>query len=644
MCLRRTRSHKMGISNIDFRTKKDKTNMAIFMPWQFPKFLGTMGYKCYKNPKPVFKKLFDASSEINTQKDIVNDYPDPRYFTIAHFYKKNKISINRKAFFNSEKVANFDESFKGKEIFNGDSMNIAEIMKARKAKNYDDKNNLSCKLKNNMIINFSLEDHKIQTERKEKIIKNKLKENSTAKQETQLIKINSYNNMESTVNLKKIEEIRNAMRRKYGNRQNLNKVYKLWAKTNNKTITIKDAYDMINSLFVPINSNEAKVFIASASNFGNEYINYEEFSNLIHDPSDMNIDNKYNTIEIFNKENEIEKVRNNLLTIGKQKYDSLNIGKLKDFITERISILNNNIKELTREKYSVKTDDMSNKKINMNLIDFDKFLEGILKLRPSNNFGKEEYIKKIFDEYKNKDGLLDMTFFCQKLYLNNTREFMTKLKDKTIDVCKEQYKIKFNKLNNYIRNNNEKFRPLYYKKKNDLDNQILERKNYKDKKLEEQKKFEQKLNSTIPSTKWIIHVFKNGKDHFNYLNKVEHTFSPKSPFKQNNKLICNTRFSSVPPWKNTAEILIGDEKSCSYINEKDRFKVYKEISREDKEIKFLLNLRKHNRIKKVLKKVDDNIKLKTYIRNEKDIYTDMEKSKRIWILDEKMKNRNLLVE
>ena len=640
MCLRRTRSHKMGISNIDFRTKKDKTNMAIFMPWQFPKFLGTMGYKCYKNPKPVFKKLFDASSEINTQKDIVNDYPDPRYFTIAHFYKKNKISINRKAFFNSEKVANFDESFKGKEIFNGDSMNIAEIMKARKAKNYDDKNNLSCKLKNNMIINFSLEDHKIQTERKEKIIKNKLKENSTAKQETQLIKINSYNNMESTVNLKKIEEIRNAMRRKYGNRQNLNKVYKLWAKTNNKTITIKDAYDMINSLFVPINSNEAKVFIASASNFGNEYLNYEEFSNLIHDPSEMNFDN--NNKEILNKEKEIEKVKNNLLTIGKLKYDSINIGKLKDFITDRISILNNNIKELTKEKYSFKND--NSKIINMNLIDFNKFLEGILKLRPSDNFGKEEYIKKIFDEYKNKDGLLDMTFFGQKLYENNTREFMTKLKDKNIDVCKEQYNNKFNKLNNYIKENNEKFRPLYFKKINDLDNQILERKNYKDKKLEEQKKFEQKLNSTIPSTKWIIHVFKNGKDHFNYLNKVEHTFSPKSPFKQNNKLICNTRFSSVPPWKNTAEILIGDEKSCSYINEKDRFKVYKEISREDKEIKFLLNLRKHNRIKKVLKKVEDNIKLKTYIRNEKDIYTDMEKSKRIWILDEKMKNRNLLVE
>ena len=125
---------------------------------------------------------------------------------------------------------------------------------------------------------------------------------------------------------------------------------------------------------------------------------------------------------------------------------------------------------------------------------------------------------------------------------------------------------------------------------------------------------------------------------------MEHTFSPKSSLKQNNKLICNTRFSSVPPWKNTAEILVGDEKSSSYINEKDRFKVYKEISKEDKEKKFLINLRKHNRIKKVLKKVEDNILIKTFIKNERDIYTDMEKCKRIAIYNEKMKNRNLLVE
>jgi hypothetical protein len=49
--LRRARSHRIGISNIDFRSKKDVENLRIFEPWQAPKDLGTMGYKNYKNPK-----------------------------------------------------------------------------------------------------------------------------------------------------------------------------------------------------------------------------------------------------------------------------------------------------------------------------------------------------------------------------------------------------------------------------------------------------------------------------------------------------------------------------------------------------------------------------------------------------------------
>ena len=88
MSLRRVRSHRVGISNIDFRTKKDIDNIRLFEPWQSPKEFGTMGYRNYRNPKKVFKSLFDPSLEINTQKDIVNDYPDPRYHTTAQSYKK----------------------------------------------------------------------------------------------------------------------------------------------------------------------------------------------------------------------------------------------------------------------------------------------------------------------------------------------------------------------------------------------------------------------------------------------------------------------------------------------------------------------------------------------------------------------------
>ena len=235
MCLRRVRSHKVGISNIDFRSKKDIDNIAIFRPWQFPKFFGTMGYKCYKNPKPVFKKLFEPSEEINTQKDKVNDYPDPRYFTAAQFYKKNNIKINKKAFFNSDRLANLDESLKGKDVFNGDSMNIAEIMRARKGKYFD---NLSYKIKEISKTNFSLEDKKIQEEKIEKLIKDKKRGNDSAKIETQLVKINSYKDKENNINLKKIEDIRNLLKRKYGNRKNLNKIFRAWANNKNNKITI----------------------------------------------------------------------------------------------------------------------------------------------------------------------------------------------------------------------------------------------------------------------------------------------------------------------------------------------------------------------------------------------------------------------
>ena len=638
MCLRRVRSHKVGISNIDFRSKKDIDNIAIFRPWQFPKFFGTMGYKCYKNPKPIFKKLFEPSEEINTQKDKVNDYPDPRYFTAAQFYKKNNIKINKKAFFNSDRLANLDESLKGKDVFNGDSMNIAEIMRARKGKYFD---NLSYKIKEISKTNFSLEDKKIQEEKIEKLIKDKKRGNDSAKIETQLVKINSYKDKENNVNLKKIEDIRNLLKRKYGNRKNLNKIFRAWANNKNNKITINDAYKKINSLSIPINYDEAKMFITSASHLGNEYLNLEEFSNLIYEPPEISFENINNR----SQEKSHEKMRKILKIKTKNKYDSINLGKLKDFISERISVFNNNIKELCKEKYSFKNKDITNNNnTNLNLIDFNKFLNGILNLRPSDNFGKEEYIKKLFDEYKNKDGLLDMKYFGEKLFENNTKEFLNKLKDKNLEICKEQFRIKMNKLNNFVNENSERIRPLFFQKKKDFDNQIFERKFYIDKKLEEQKKFEQQLNSTIPSSKWIHHIYNNRREHFDYLNKVEHTFSAKTAFKQNNNQLINTRFGSVPPWKNTAEILIGDEKCGSYISEKDRFSAHEEISKEEKEKKAIVNLRKQNRIKKILKKVEANYSLRTYLKKEKQIYSDMEKNKRIAIYDEIMKNRNLLIE
>ena len=91
MSLRRPRSHRIGISNIDFRSKRDEESLRIFEPWKAPKDVGTMGYKNYKNPMKIGRNLFSDTKNINTHRDIVNDYPDPRFFTTAQFYKDNNI-------------------------------------------------------------------------------------------------------------------------------------------------------------------------------------------------------------------------------------------------------------------------------------------------------------------------------------------------------------------------------------------------------------------------------------------------------------------------------------------------------------------------------------------------------------------------
>ena len=635
MSLKRVRSHKEGISNIDFRTKGDIDNIRIFDPWKSPKEFGSMGYSHYRNPDKIFKSLFEPSLEINTQKDIVNDYPDPRYHSTAQFYKKNKILINTKTFFNSEKVANLEETFKGKEIFNGDSTNIAEIMRIRKGKNYEKE---PYKLKNPIKEPFSIEDNKIQEEKIKKLVKDKKKGNKNAIQETQLVKINTYFEKDNMINIKKIEEVRQALRRRYGNRKNIYKIFQLWARTFPNKITVYDAYKMINSLSIPINYNETKAFIASGSNFGNEYLNLEEFANLIYEPIKMDL-GKGNTKVLYGGK-EVDKIANNITENNMNEVDLRNIEKLKDFISERIRVLNKNIKELCKEKYSFKEDNKTkNYNTNLNLVDYDKFLKGILSLKPSDNLGKEKYIKKLFDEYKNSNNLVDIKFFGENIYEKNTKEFMSKFKDRNIEIAKEQYNEKLNKLQNYVNENSKKVKPLFFQKKLDLDSQLFEKKLLK----EQKKESENQLNSTIPSTKWLHHIYDNRKEHYNILNRVEHSFSAKPSFKQN-IVKCNTRFGACPKWKNTAEILIGDETSSTFINEKDRFTLNRDIGKEDKKMKQLLDLGKQNRIRTALQKVENNRFMKIFLKEEKKIYSDMAKSKRISLYEENTKNRNFIIE
>lgn len=145
MQIRKERSHRCGHTNIDFRSMKDNEAIKTYQPWMSKKTFGTMGNSDYKLPVFERKKTMGVTEEINMQRNMLSEIPDPKYHKTALYYASNKIPIKTKAFFTNERVAQLDESFKGKDKFTGDSMMIADITKLRKNKTgmFYDKERLS---------------------------------------------------------------------------------------------------------------------------------------------------------------------------------------------------------------------------------------------------------------------------------------------------------------------------------------------------------------------------------------------------------------------------------------------------------------------------------------------------------------------
>ncbi len=96
--------------------------------------------------------------------------------------------------------------------------------------------------------------------------------------------------------------------------------------------------------------------------------------------------------------------------------------------------------------------------------------------------------------------------------------------------------------------------------------------------------------------------------------------------------------------RKTSEILIGNENCGAFISEKDRFIIDRDVNKEDKRKKNLNRIRRENRIKTTLKIHENNSYLKNFLEEEKNIYSGMEKSKRMAMYDETTKNRNFIFE
>jgi len=641
MSLRRARSHYIGISNIDFRTKKDEENLRIFEPWKAPKDFGTMGYREYKHSPKTQRLLFSPTERINTHKDIVNDYPDPRYYTTAKFYKDNNIDLKIRSIIDRDRVSNLEETFKGKDVYIGDGMDYLATLRKRKGKK--DK-----KYKLNRDQNL-LEDHKLEINKIESLAKEKMKINKDVVQETQLTKMNINKTDNNLLNMSKIKEIRQLIRRRYGNRKNVNKIFQQWARTFPNKITVYDAYKMINSLNIPINYNETRAFIASGSNFGNEFLNLDEFSNLIFNKNEDLYEDPWKVKpkqEDILKEKEQENLKNKIIENNKEIDDNVKLKILKDFLSQKSIYFIKNLKEISKEKYyftKIEYNDKINfNNINLNKCNYDKFTKTILSLKPSESFSKEKYIKTLFDEYKDKDNLVDVKFFLNDLYDKNSKsnnDYMSKLKDNLSDVFKEQVEAKKKDLKHYASENKDK-KDIIYRKKYDLDNHLLIKKENELREKRENEKQITEVNCTVPSTPWIHHIYDKRNEHYNILNRAEYSFSAKPSIKQK----CNTRFGANPKWRNTAEILVGNELDPTYISEKERFNLDRNVGKDDKIKITRVKMGRENRIRTAIQKFEESNLAKHFLKEEKNKYSQMEKCKRQFEYEELFKNRNFLIE
>ncbi len=265
MKLKKERNHLYGSSNIDFRTKRDEKAIKLYQPWMMGKDVGFFGNQDFHLNFQEEKDIkFLSTQKLRTLKDKVNEYPNPKYHKTAEFYYKNNIEMLKpKTLIETEHPAQLNEVIKGRELFVGDSMMISLNTKLKhKEKSLSKKD----KLKKNQMI--------------ESLYKDKNLINKGATQETQLVKIEAKETLDGRVDLKKIKEIRFALRRRYANRSNLRKLFKNWDRSSNGHITLYDAHTMINKLAIPINFNETKALIASASN--SEVLRLDDFVTLIH--------------------------------------------------------------------------------------------------------------------------------------------------------------------------------------------------------------------------------------------------------------------------------------------------------------------------------------------------------------------------
>ena len=487
------------------------------------------------------KKLFRPTKQINEQYYLNADIQNPKTYQSAQFYKDHKIRLNTKAIFTNERIAQLDESEsnKGKDIFLGDSMMISDINKQRKERKKRRKFN-------------DIENKEKKIIQQNQIIADKINKNKEAIQETQLVKIEAKETLEGKVDLKKIQEIRLALRRRYANRTNFRKIFQDWQRSAQGEITVYDAHHMINDLNIPINYNETRALISSANKRGKFSLNLEEFMSLIFSDNPLlkidlsNIDYKK---EAFFDEDEIVQNLKKTMEINKNPDD---IPYFEQYFKTKKPILLKYIKELGYEK--------------TNSCPYEIFAQAVRKFPLPEKYIDDHFLKQIYNEYKIPDKEeMDYKKYLNYLVTPKDKEDFYDFQKKDIAWLKE----KIIRTEGETKNDREILKEDFKKKEN-LKNLYLQQ-------IDEQKNqnlYKSMSTSTFshyqPSTNFLNLIYEERKKHFQELNEAERKFAPQLSLISLNQR--KTRFGASPVF-NTKTITESNPKSALFISEENRFKI-----------------------------------------------------------------------
>jgi len=618
MSLRKERTHMTGLSNIDFRSKLDNENINFFSPWLKSPNFGTMNTYNYKLSFTDHNKLFNPTSNINQQKFLNAEIQNPKIFKSAQFYKSHHIKPLTKSLFTNERIAQLDESYKGKELFIGDSMMISDITKQRKER----KKRRRFNDRENKIKKIIQQEH---------IAKDKTEKNKEAFQETQLVKIEAKNTLEGKVDIKKLKEIRLALRRRYASRTDFRKIFKEWARSMGGEITVYDAHSMINNFSIPINFNETRALIASSNQRGTDGLNLKEFFHLIFGDNDaLEVDLKkleYKDESVFDDGEKVEDLKKNMKMniIKMNQNDDLNY--IEKFLKTKKPAFINNLKLLGFE--------------GGDKIDFDLFKKTFEKFHLPQRYLTDEILHAIFDRYQDENHLMKYNDFLDKCVNKSEKNDFFNFQDKYINFIQNKIekteKIKENQqqkdlIEKEIKNknflNNFYLQQIEDKKKQILDFQLKTEPN-------------ESYSHMQPSTNFINKVFKDHNKYFNELNEVEKSFSPLPSLIKEMK--GKTRFGANKI-HNSMPVIQPNEKSALFIDEKNRFDNKDKLVENERYFKFEREKANINKRKNVNKIVNDQIEFRRDLEQLKDSNKQFTRTKNMYEYEVQNRLNNFIIE